>query len=466
MFLNERKHTSYLRLLLYALDSIAAVAFLWVLLWLYGVEISEKFQYYWYLSVFTLIYCFSVFSAFSIYRSWYGMRLYREFVLIAKGWSTDVGLTLLLFYALKISEHFSRFVILMWFGLTPLLIFLLHVSARYGLRLVKRKGMQSSKAVIVGVNDTARTLLSTIAISPWSYVEVIGFFDDSGPGEAFSMPVISTIDSLPEYLKGNDIDYVFIALPMKEEDRIHQILSSCSTLGAELFLVPSMDFLSIYSSEIQLYGDLLLLSFTPRFYAKRIFDVIFSLFTIASFLPFGLVVAILIKLEDGGPIFYGHRRITLTGKPFTCWKFRSMVVNADKQLAEILQKDPKAKEEWERTFKLRNDPRITRIGRFLRKTSLDEFPQFFNVLRGDMSIVGARPIVSDELSKYYKDNAGFYCSMRPGITGPWQAAQSRRAEDYSQRVKLDVWYILNHSVWLDLKIIFKTIRCVFTGKGT
>lgn len=466
MFIKERKHTSLLRFLLYALDSAAVVAFLWVLLWLYGVEISEKYQYYCYLSVFTSIYCFSVFSAFSIYRSWYGMRLYREFVLIAKVWSTAVGLTLLLFYALKVSEDFSRLVILMWFGLCPMLIFLLHVTARYGLRLVKRKGMESSKAVIVGVNDTARSILSTIETSPWSHVEVIGFFDDTRAGEAFSVPVIGTIDSLPGYLRCNDIDYVYIALPMKEEPRIHQILSSCSTLGAELFLVPSLDFLSIYSSEIQLYGDLLLLSFTPRFHAKRIFDVIFSLFTIASFLPFGLVIAILIKLEDGGPIFYGHRRITLTGKHFTCWKFRSMVVNADRQLAEVLQNDPKAMEEWERTFKLRNDPRITRIGQFLRKTSLDEFPQFFNVLMGDMSVVGARPIVSDELSKYYKDNAGFYCSMRPGITGPWQAGQRCRAEDYSQRVKLDVSYILNHSVWLDLKIIFRTIQSVFTGKGS
>lgn len=459
------KKSSHLRFLLYAMDSVTVIAFLWVLLAVYGVNVWDHIESYLYLSLFTPIYCFTVFCTFSLYRSWYGLRLYREFMLIAKVWSTTVAVLLFLFFALKMSYDFSRLVILIWFAFTPLVIFLLHLVARYGLRFIRRNGVEPGKAVIVGVNDTARSIVSTIETSPWSMMQVIGFFDDKEGDSAFSIPIIGKIDNLADYLKENEVDYVYIALPMKEEHKIHQILSSCRSLGAELFLVPSLQFLQMYTSEIQLYGDIIFLSFTPRFHSKRLFDVIFSLFTIICFLPFGLLIALLIKIEDGGPVFYGHRRITLAGKPFRCWKFRTMVPDADRKLAELLKNDGNARAEWGRTYKLRNDPRITQIGKFLRRTSLDEFPQFFNVLKGDMSIVGARPIVEDELSNYYKDNAGSYCSMRPGITGLWQTGDRSDTQNYEERIKLDVWYFLNHSVWVDLKIILKTVISVLTGKG-
>ncbi len=458
------KNTSYLRFLLYAVDSIAVVAFLWTLLFTYGVDVWEFFDAYLALTIFTPVYCFAVFCTFSLYRSWYGLRLYREFILITKVWSTTVAVLLFLFFVLKLSSDFSRVVILIWFAFTPIVIFLLHLIARYGMRFIKR-GVDPATAVIVGANDTGRSIVSTIETSPWSMMKVLGFFDDKEEGSAFSIPILGRIDTLADYLGSNQVDYVYIALPMKEEHKIHQILSGCRSLGAELFLVPSLQFLQIYTSEIQLYGDIIFLSFTPRFHTKRLFDLVFSLFTLICFLPFGLLIALLIKLEDGGPVFYGHRRITLAGKPFRCWKFRTMVLDADKRLAELLSNDEDARAEWERTYKLRNDPRVTRIGKFLRKASLDEFPQFFNVLKGDMSTVGARPIVEDELSNYYKDDAGSYCSMRPGITGLWQTGSRSDTQNYEERVKLDVWYFLNHSVWVDLKIILKTVITFLTGKG-
>jgi exopolysaccharide biosynthesis polyprenyl glycosylphosphotransferase len=406
-----------------------------------------------------------VFCAFSLYRSWYGLRLYREFILIAKVWSTTVALVLLLFFALKISANFSRLVILIWFAFTPIVIFLMHLCARFGLRFIKRSGVEPSKAIIVGVTDAGRSIISTTETSPWSMMKILGFFDDKEEGSAFSLPIIGKIDELPDYLRENRIDYVYIALPMSEERKIHQILSSCRSLGAELFLVPSLEFLRIYASEIRLYGDLIFLSFNPHFHTKRLIDVVFSAFTLICFLPFGLLIALLIKLEDGGAVFYGHKRIALAGKPFKCWKFRTMVPDADRKLADILDGDPQARAEWARTYKLHNDPRITRVGRFLRKSSLDEFPQFFNVLKGDMSIVGARPIVEDELSNYYKDDAGSYCSMKPGITGLWQTYARSDTKSYEDRVKMDVWYLLNHSIWVDMKILMKTVIAVLTGKG-
>ena len=191
----------------------------------------------------------------------------------------------------------------------------------------------------------------------------------------------------------------------------------------------------------------------------------FSLFAILITLPVMIPIAIVIKLTDGGSVFYGHERVGFRGRKFKVLKFRSMYPDADRRLKDILESDPKAKEEWERTFKLKNDPRVTPIGKFLRKTSLDELPQFLNVLKGDMSVVGPRPVVEEELKKYYRDKAKLYMSVKPGITGYWQVEGRSDIEDYEERVKMDEWYIKNQSFWLDLKIIFKTIKVMLTGKG-
>ena len=167
--------------------------------------------------------------------------------------------------------------------------------------------------------------------------------------------------------------------------------------------------------------------------------------------------------KDGGPAFYGHTRVGQNGRPFKCWKFRSMRVDAEQVLAEILEKDSEARAEWERDFKLKNDPRITKIGDFIRKTSLDEFPQFYNVLRGDMSLVGPRPIVEDE-RKYYGDKFDYYLSVKPGITGLWQVS-GRNDTTYDERVSLDAEYVQNWSLWLDIKTILKTFYVVIARKG-
>ena len=146
-----------------------------------------------------------------------------------------------------------------------------------------------------------------------------------------------------------------------------------------------------------------------------------------------------------------------------------MVADAEARLPGLLAENPAWREEWERTYKIKDDPRVTRVGRFLRRTSLDELPQFVNVLRGDMSVVGARPIVGKELEEYYKTfderSAGRYVSMKPGITGLWQVMKRSDAEDYRERVELDDWYVLHVSLKNDLTIIFQTVVCMFTGKG-
>ena len=195
---------------------------------------------------------------------------------------------------------------------------------------------------------------------------------------------------------------------------------------------------------------------------KRAFDVVGALGLLLLFGPLMLAVALLITL-DGGPAMFGHRRIGADGRSFTCWKFRSMVVNAREVLEELLARDPDARAEWEATRKLRNDPRITAIGRFLRRTSLDELPQLFNVLTGEMSLVGPRPIVAEEVPRYHACFP-FYRLCRPGLTGLWQVS-GRNDVDYVRRVQLDTAYVLGWSLWGDIRILLRTVGVMISGKG-
>ena len=198
---------------------------------------------------------------------------------------------------------------------------------------------------------------------------------------------------------------------------------------------------------------------------QRSFDIGFSIVALFITFPIILVVGALIKLTDGGKVFYTQERVGKDGKLFRIIKFRSMYMDAEKKLEEILEKDPKAKEEWEKFHKLKNDPRITPIGKFIRKTSLDELPQFINVLKGEMSIVGPRPVTKEEIEKFYKDKANLILSVKPGVTGYWQVEGRSDVDDYEERVKMDEWYVRKKNFLLDLKIILKTIKVIFTGKG-
>ena len=182
-----------------------------------------------------------------------------------------------------------------------------------------------------------------------------------------------------------------------------------------------------------------------------------------SLLPFFVLVPILVKLTSRGPVFYRQNRLGKNGVPIRVWKFRSMYADADERLQKILDEDPARKAEWEANFKLENDPRVTPLGRFLRKTSIDEFPQLFNVFAGDMALVGPRPIVEKEVSLYGAAYSTF-ASVEPGITGLWQAS-GRSDTDYARRVALDTYYVLNWSPWLDLWIMKKTLGAVLFMRG-
>lgn len=198
-------------------------------------------------------------------------------------------------------------------------------------------------------------------------------------------------------------------------------------------------------------------------FAKRLFDVAFSLSVLILFFPVSLLLALLIGISSPGPIFYVQERVGKDYKSFSCLKFRTMVENADDMLIDIMSTSPQLREEFEDNFKIKQDPRITRIGKFLRLTSLDEFPQFWNVLKGDMSVVGPRPLVPEELHKYghHMDKV---LTIRPGITGLWQVS-GRNDIPYPLRVQMDVYYVNFRNFWLDLWLIVKTIGVIVFPKN-
>jgi undecaprenyl-phosphate galactose phosphotransferase len=200
----------------------------------------------------------------------------------------------------------------------------------------------------------------------------------------------------------------------------------------------------------------------PARLTKRLFDTLAALMLLVLLSPGFLLVAWAIR-RDGGPALFAHPRIGKKGQVFNCYKFRTMVVDAEKQLEQLLQRQPELRKQWQAEHKLRLDPRVSPLGRFLRRTSLDELPQLINVIRGEMSLVGPRPVVRSELPRY-GDQVGYYLMVRPGMTGLWQVS-GRNDVDYDTRVYLDSWYVKNWSLWHDLVILFKTVSVVLTRQG-
>jgi undecaprenyl-phosphate galactose phosphotransferase len=204
-------------------------------------------------------------------------------------------------------------------------------------------------------------------------------------------------------------------------------------------------------------------SLTNRF-IKRFFDIAVSIVFMPVLLPLIGIIGIIIRLDSPGFAIYAHDRIGKLGKPFRCYKFRTMHRDAEEQLKEILNQDESIRNEWLKNWKLKDDPRLTQVGRFLRKTSLDELPQIFNVMKGEMSLVGPRPVTGEEIERHYKEAAELCCSVLPGITGLWQIS-GRTNTGYEHRVRLDSWYIMNWSLWLDIAILFKTMKVVINAEG-
>lgn len=284
------------------------------------------------------------------------------------------------------------------------------------------------------------------------------------------IPVVPLDDDQMARLTSGGGPHVMLALEEEDVSVARDLLARLAVRPNAIDVVPPVRGIPLYGLEVNhLFGrELLLLRVRnnlarrgPRL-LKRILDLVGSTALLVVLAPLFVVIALLVRRE-GGSAFFAHNRVGLHGETFKCLKFRTMVPNAEKVLADLLERDPAARAEWEKDFKLKNDPRVTPIGRFLRRTSLDELPQLINVLRGEMSLVGPRPVPYEELQRYGRD-ASYYLQVRPGITGLWQIS-GRNDVKYENRVFLDSWYVKNWSLWYDVVILLRTTVAVLSRQG-
>jgi undecaprenyl-phosphate galactose phosphotransferase len=349
--------------------------------------------------------------------------------------------------------------LLRWILLSPCLL-LLRMSARATLRMTGQWSLQTLIVADPHERECARDALTS---DPALGYHVIGTVS---PQAAAALPDAELL----HMVAARGANFVVVAVGGGDPQAEHTVLDALRRTGLPLALVPAFRGLPVigFRHHYFLGHDIVMLLSSSNLSRpfSRVLKTMFDLFAagvlVVLFAPLLGALTLLVR-ADGGPAFYRHRRLGAGGRMFDCIKFRSMLLDADRVLREVLENDPDAASEWAATQKLRSDPRITRIGRFLRRSSLDELPQLFNVLRGEMSLVGPRPIVTAEIDRY-EDDIEYYYAAKPGITGLWQVS-GRSDMSYARRVRLDVWYVRNWTLWHDIAILFKTIPAVFLQRG-
>jgi exopolysaccharide biosynthesis polyprenyl glycosylphosphotransferase len=340
----------------------------------------------------------------------------------------------------------------------------------YRIFLYKRfeRGVGTRNVLIVGTGPEAHALrhhVDNIRHLGYTFKGFIEFPGSSSRFVAESGDVVGDLDTMFQHARKHFVDEIFFTTP-HERGIVQDVLVKARSYGINLRVVPEMYDGLAWNSPIEYIGQFptipLHCGYVPELalMMKRVVDVVFSFLALALLSPVLLAIAIAIKLDSHGPIFYASERIGKKGCVFRCFKFRTMVRDAEKRQAEIMHMN----ERQGVLFKISNDPRITPLGRFLRKYSFDELPQFFNVLRGDMSVVGPRPPLASEVREYKLSHLR-RLDVMPGITGLWQV-QGRQDPSFDSYISLDVTYIENWSVWLDLKIILRTVAVVFAGTGS
>ncbi|TVP65149.1 MAG: undecaprenyl-phosphate galactose phosphotransferase WbaP [Leptolyngbya sp. LCM1.Bin17] len=365
-------------------------------------------------------------------------------------------------------ETYSRGVFLMAWLLSLVAVLLGRLLVR---QLWARQGWWGYPVLVLGAGQTGKLVIQSLHHQPGFGLKPVAVLDDDATkrGDLGGVPVLGPLSAAPMIARRLEISYAIVAMPGLQRERLLQILAQYGHRFPHLLMIPDLfGVASLWVSPKDLGGMLgleirqQLLLPGPRM-AKALLDLVLTVVVGLGLLPVLAAIALLVRLDSPGPIFYGHRRLGRDGRTFVAWKFRTMVNNADQVLEAYLMANPELRSQWERDHKLRYDPRITRLGRWLRHSSLDELPQLWNVLRGEMSLVGPRPIVRDEIVRY-ADKYDLYTKVLPGVTGLWQVS-GRNNVSYQERVNLDAYYVRNWSVWLDIYILLRTIWVVMVGDG-
>jgi undecaprenyl-phosphate galactose phosphotransferase len=372
----------------------------------------------------------------------------------------------------KMGEIYSRTVIVLM-GIISFFVFpAMRINAK---RLFMSLGLLRSKVLIIGVGKRSNLVAKALKEEHNLGYKVVGFLDDD-PGKAGTLiegvKVHKGIDRAERYIGRGGISTVVIAIPGASRERLYEIINRLQHKSENILFIPDMLGIAVLGTKLQhffreqAFALELQNNLAKPFniFLKKCFDVtVGSLSLLLLSVPIALL-CLLIRLDSPGPSIFSQERIGRRGKPFKCYKFRSMFQDAEEKLQELIYTNENMRREWEQIYKIKEDPRITRIGKFLRMTSLDELPQLINVLKGEMSLVGPRPVTQDEIVKYYKDTAELYFSVFPGITGLWQVS-GRSDTSYDYRIALDSWYVRNWNLWLDVVILLKTVKVVLKREG-
>ncbi len=405
----------------------------------------------------------AVFAAYGLYRE----RLQGFFDEALRVISAvSVGLMALLagsFFYRQFS--YSRLWILFAWAISIVLVLLSRGILRAVHRALRARGVDVRHVLIVGTGPEARDLARVLRAHPESGQHPVAFVGGTAVGEVEGLPVVGHAGDVLAAVRRVGAHRVIIVLPAEARETTMQVAAACQEAGVPFGIVPDLYTLVASGADVELVDRLPLLTLrgSPLTgwgrWLKDAFDVAGALIGLVATLPLWAVVSLLIVVDRPGPIFYRQKRIGKAGVPFYAWKFRTMVLGAE----ENLTRNPGLHERFSASFKLTDDPRVTRIGRWLRRTSLDELPQLLNVLKGEMSLVGPRPIVEEELRKYGPWERRLLC-VKPGLTGLWQVLRHHQP-DYAQRVQLDMYYIDHWSMGLDLKILLRTLPSVIAGRG-
>jgi len=372
---------------------------------------------------------------------------------IVTGWIAIVGLLVLLGWASRTFGVFDPRVLVTWAVATPVALFGAH---RFVPRLLAAEGLRKT-AVIAGANEHGRGLAERLRSNPMHGVRLMGFFDDRAPQRIQETNVLGSIGSLADYVRTHNVDIIYIALPMASQPRILKLLEELRDTTASIYFVPDIFVFDLIQARVDSIGDLPVVAVceTP-FYGfngvlKRISDFVIASAALVCLAPLMIAIAIGVKMSSPGPILFKQRRYGVDGRQIIVYKFRSMTVTEDG--AEVKQAT-------------KNDSRVTPFGAFLRKTSLDELPQFINVLQGRMSVIGPRPHAVAHNELYRKLIRGYMIrhKVRPGITGLAQVngyrGETETVEKMKLRIEYDLAYLRNWSLVLDLQILLKTIVVV------
>jgi Undecaprenyl-phosphate glucose phosphotransferase len=424
-------------------------------------EISVRYAYE---LIQTVLLAFVIFPAVGLYRGWRGERRLLEIARLWGAWAAVMVLLLVTTWALKSTGDHSRLAAGTWFAATGLMLTLERLVLRWVLRRVRARGLDVRRVMLVGGTQAGQRIVSATRKNAWMGLEVVGYIstlDDQV--DIVGIPCLGSLDALAEQCRACALDQVWIALPMRSENIIKQVLQQTLDVPVTVRLVPDFFGYELINHHAALLGGVPVITLRGSRVeghagvAKAIEDRLLAIVLLILLAPLMVLLAVGVKLSSPGPVIYRQKRHGLGGKEFEVWKFRSMHVHAE-QRGTVTQAT-------------RTDHRVTRFGRFLRSSSLDELPQLFNVLKGDMSVVGPRPHAVEHNKKFGERLNGYMQrnGVKPGITGLAQVkgfrGETDTLEKMSRRVECDIQYIKTWSVWLDLLILIRTPLAVLAGKG-